>query len=229
MTVSATGPRNNFPLVDAEQYLFIAGGIGITPILPMLRAVEHEGKKWALLYAGRRRASMAFLNELGKYGSKVAITPKDEYGPLDIEAAIDPLPHHAAVYCCGPERLISGVETTCAELGRAKPHIERFTARTKPIGDEGAEHNEPFDLVLSSSGKRVTVPTDKTIIAVLEDAGVYVPTSCEEGFCGTCETEVVSGTPDHRDEYLTDAERATNKVMMVCVGRSKTPVLALRI
>ncbi|MCV7101367.1 PDR/VanB family oxidoreductase [Mycobacterium palustre] len=229
MLVSATGPRNNFPLVDAEQYLFIAGGIGITPILPMVAEVERQSKNWALLYGGRRRASMAFLDELSQYGSKVVVTPQDECGLLDLKAAIDPLPTHAAVYCCGPEPLIAAVEATCSELGRAEPHVERFKARAQPIGCDRDEHNEPFELVLSKSGKRVTIPADKTIIEVLEDAGIYVPTSCEEGFCGTCETEVVSGTPDHRDEYLTDAERANNKSMMICVGRSKTPVLELRI
>ena len=229
MTVSATGPRNNFPLVDAEQYLFIVGGIGITPILPMVREVERQGNNWAMLYGGRRRASMAFLGELSQYGSHVAITPQDEYGLLDLKTAIGALPNQAVVYCCGPEPLIAAVEDTCAELRRAEPRVERFTARAKPIGDDDAEHNEPFEVVLCKSGKRVTIPADKTIIAVLEDAGIYVPTSCEEGFCGTCETEIISGTPDHRDEYLTDQERATNKTMMVCVGRSKSPVLTLRI
>lgn len=228
MTVSATGPRNNFALVDAEQYLFIAGGIGITPLLPMVCELARRGKDWAMLYGGRSRASMAYVDNLSQFGSRVVISPQDEYGLLDLTRAIDPLPSNAAVYCCGPEALISAVEATCAESGRALPHVEHFSARAKPIAD-ASEHDEPFELVLANSGKRVMIPVGKTIIEVLQDAGIYIPTSCEEGFCGTCETEVASGIPDHRDEYLTDAERVTNRTMMVCVGRSKTSVLTLRI
>lgn len=229
MVISVVGPRNNFPLVDAERYFFIAGGIGITPILPMVKEVNRRGKEWTMLYGGRRRASMAFLEELDQFGSRVTIAPHDERGLLDLQKAIVAVPAQAAVYCCGPEALISAVETIFADLGRAAPHVERFTARRSPIAPANDQHDQPFEVVLSNSGTRVTIPADKTIIEVLEQAGVYVPTSCTEGFCGTCETEVVGGTPDHRDEYLTDEERATNKTMMVCVGRSKTPVLSLKI
>jgi ferredoxin-NADP reductase len=229
MTVSAMGPRNNFPLVDAQRYLFIAGGIGITPILPMVREVESQGKGWTMLYGGRRRASMAFVDDLSEFGLRATIAPQDECGLLDLKSAIDPLPANAAVYCCGPEVLISAVENTCTELGRADPHVESFSARGNAGSTDNDEDNQPFEVVLANSGKRVTIPADKTITEVLADAGIYVPTSCTEGFCGTCETEVVAGTPDHRDEYLTDEERRTNKTMMVCVGRSKTAVLTLKI
>jgi ferredoxin-NADP reductase len=229
MPVRVAGPRNNFPRVEATEYLFIAGGIGITPILPMIREVDREGRDWSMLYGGRRRASMAFLEELNRFGSRVAVVPQDEYGLLDLRAALSPLRADAAVYCCGPEPLISAVEKTCAELGRAAPHVERFKPRQGTGAAVGQEPNTAFTLVLAESGKEVTVPADKTIIEVLEEVGVFVLTACEAGFCGTCQTEVVSGSPDHLDDYLSPEERATNETMMVCVSRSKTPVLVLKL
>jgi ferredoxin-NADP reductase len=229
MPVWVAGPRNNFPLVEADEYLFIAGGIGITPLLPMVREVEGQGKNWALLYGGRSRASMAFLDDLSRFSSRVTVAPQDECGLLDLRGAISPLPGDAAVYCCGPEALISAVESTCADLGRPAPRVERFKARPGAGDAEGEGADSAFTLVLSESGKEITVPADKKIIEVLEEEDVFVLTACEEGICGTCETEVVSGIPDHRDDYLTPEERATNKTMMVCVSRSKTPVLVLKL
>jgi ferredoxin-NADP reductase len=229
MSIQVAGPRNNFPLVEADQYLFIAGGIGITPLLPMVGEVDRQGKNWTMLYGGRRRASMAFLDDLSRFNSHVTVVPQDERGLLDLRAAISPLRADAAVYCCGPEPLISAVEATCAELGRTAPHVERFSARQGSGSSVGERETSAFELVLSESGRQVTVPADKTIIEVLDEEGVFVPMSCTAGFCGMCETEVVSGIPDHLDDYLTDEQQATNKTMMVCVGRSKTPVLALKL
>lgn len=226
--VDVVGPRNNFPLVAANRYLFIAGGIGITPLRPMIHAAEAEGSDWALLYGGRSAASMAFLAELREFGHRVTITPQDEYGLLDLRAAIEPLPQEAAVYCCGPEPLIAAVEHTCADMGRDVPYVERFSARPDSTASQPIEGDTEFELVLSVSGRRFTVPPGKTIIEVLEDADVYVPTSCTEGFCGTCITEVEEGTPDHRDEYLNADDHATNKSMMICVSRSNSPVLVIK-
>jgi ferredoxin-NADP reductase len=225
--VGVASLRNNFPLVEAERYLFIAGGIGITPLLPMVRRLEARGKDWTMLYGGRRRASMAFLGELRHFGSRVVVAPEDECGLLDLESAIGPSPADTAVYCCGPEPLIGAVERLCAGLGRPAPHVERFAARREPA-TSGDQDNCAFELVLSESGRQVTIPADKTIIEVLEEEGVFVPTSCTEGFCGTCETEVVTGIPDHRDDYLTQEQRAANNRMMICVGRSKSPVLVIK-
>jgi ferredoxin len=229
MPVWVAGPRNNFPLIEGDDYLFIAGGIGITPLLPMVREVDRQGKNWALLYGGRSRTSMAFLDDLSRFGSRVTVMPQDECGLLDLSAAIGPLRADAAVYCCGPEPLISAVESTCAELGRSAPRVERFKARQVPEDALDERANSAFSLVLSESGKQVTVAADKPIIEVLDEEGIFVLTACEAGICGTCETEVVSGTPDHRDDYLAPEERATNKTMMVCVSRSKTPVLVLKL
>jgi ferredoxin-NADP reductase len=228
MNVSYAGPRSNFKLVDAERYLFIAGGIGITPLLPMVRKLATQENDWSLLYGGRRRTSMAFVNELSQLGPRVTIAPEDEGGLLDLKGAIEPLAGDAAVYCCGPEGLIGAVEATCVSMGRPVPRVERFGARPKnPVEDD--EVNVAFDVVLSKSGQRFTIPADKTIIEVLKEEGLSVVTSCEEGYCGTCETEVVSGIPDHRDEYLDPEERASNERMMICCGRSKTPELVLKL
>lgn len=229
MKVSVVGPRSNFRLIAAEQYLFIAGGIGVTPLIPMIRQVSTGNKDWRVLYGGRRRSSMAFVDRLVEMGPAVTIAPEDETGLLDLEGAISRLRSDAAVYCCGPEGLISAVEATCLALGRPAPHVERFGARPKMIDEVRDDaDDQPFEVVLCESGRRFTVPRGKTIVEVLREAGIPIVTSCEEGFCGVCETEVIGGIPDHRDEYLESQQRATNSRMMICVGRSKTPELILR-
>ena len=227
MKVSYAGPRSNFKLIEAERYLFIAGGIGITPFIPMITQVASRDRDWRLVYGGRRRSSMAFVKELSELGPRVSISPEDEFGLLDLTGAIGALDTDAVVYCCGPEALITAVETTCASLGRPAPRVERFGARR--TGEGAPQAQMSFDVVLSKSGQRLTVPADKTIIQVLKDAGIDVLTSCEEGYCGTCETEVLEGVPDHRDEYLEEEERASNKRMMICCGRSKSPELTLKL
>lgn len=229
MKVEVGPPRNTFPLVDAPAYQLIAGGIGITPFLSMVRRLAASRREWRLLYGGRRRASMAFTAELAALGSRVTIAPQDEDGLLDLETTIAPLSDDTAVYCCGPEPLIAAVEATCSALDRPPPHVERFTARkANGAGDGDGQRTETeFDVVLSGSGRRFTVPPNRTIIEVLGEAGVFVPTSCTQGYCGVCQTKVVSGTPDHRDDYLAPDARARNDCMMVCVGRSRTAELVL--
>ncbi len=228
MIIPVAGPRNNFRLIPAASYLFIAGGIGITPLLPMLRQVAGQGLPHRLLYGGRRRATMAFLRELEPYKANVTIAPEEEVGLLDLKQAIAGTGPDVAVYCCGPEPLIQAVERTCAMLGRSEPHVERFGARVRTDAKDDTG-DTAFEIELSDSGKRLTVPADKTIIEVLAEAGVFAPTSCTQGYCGACETRVLAGVPDHRDEYYTEEERATNDQMMICVGRSKTPLLVLKL
>jgi ferredoxin-NADP reductase len=229
--VEFIGPRNSFPLIQAEEYLLIAGGIGVTPLLPMTFALEELGARWRLLYGGRRHASMAFLRDLERLSERVTVRPEDRYGLLDLAGAIGEFGEQAAVYCCGPEPLIAAVEAQCAATGRAAPHVERFHARPAhalELEESGTTDGE-FELVLALSGRRFTIPADKTIIQVLAENRVFVATSCTEGYCGVCETEVVDGIPDHRDDYLSPERRATNQTMMVCCGRSKTPELTLRL
>jgi ferredoxin-NADP reductase len=222
-TVRLRGPRNNFPLVGSPRYLFIAGGIGITPILPMIAAAEASGAEWQLVYGGRQRASMAFLDELAAYGDRVSVRPQDETGLLDLEMILGEPREGTLVYCCGPEPLLAAVEQRCASWPSRSLHVERFTA--KPQAEPVLA--EAFDVVLEQSGVTLTVPPERSILDVVEEAGVGVLSSCAEGTCGTCETSVLEGTPDHRDSVLTDEERAVNDCMMICVSRSCTRRLVL--
>ena len=226
--VLVAGPRNNFRLLPAPSYLFIAGGIGVTPLLPMLRHVVAQGYPCSFLYLGRRRSSMALLSELEPYRANVTIAARDESDRVDLQQAIEHTAPGTAIYCCGPESLIQAVEEACENIGRLAPHVERFAARARAdVVDQG--DNDAFEVELSESGQRFLIPADKTIIEVLSEAGVFAPTSCTEGYCGACETRVLAGVPDHRDDYFTEEERAANNRMMICVGRSKTPLLVLKL
>ncbi|MFD0687333.1 PDR/VanB family oxidoreductase [Actinomadura fibrosa] len=222
--IRVRGPRNHFALVEAKSYLFIAGGIGITPILPMIEATEQAGRAWRLVYGGRTRTSMAFAEDLQtRYPSRVDIRPQDEHGLLDLPTLLA-LPDDAtdtAVYCCGPEPLLQAVEQHCETWPPGALHVERFVPKT----DTGPR--DAFDVELVQSGMVVTVPADRSILQVVEDAGVPVLSSCREGTCGTCETAVLGGEPDHRDSLLTDEEKAANDTMMICVSRSRSARLLL--
>jgi ferredoxin-NADP reductase len=225
-TVAIRGPRNHFQLVAASNYLFIAGGIGITPILPMIAQAEAAGADWRLLYGGRHRASMAFLPELARYGDKVTVVPQDEAGFLDLDAALGTPQAGSLVYCCGPEGLLSAVETKCASWPTGSLHLERFAAKPQ---ESSAVAAETFELVLQQTGVTVTVRPDQSVFQAALEAGANVLGSCMEGVCGTCETEVVEGDVDHRDSVLNDDERASNEFMMICVSRCKSKRLVLDI
>jgi ferredoxin-NADP reductase len=222
--VRIRGPRNHFALVDAPRYVFIAGGIGITPILPMVAAVNAVGADWQLLYGGRRRASMAFLDELAAYGNRVRICPEDEEGLMPLSSVLAPPRDDTLVYCCGPEPLLVAVEGWCASWPVGSLHFERFKAKPTEAAPPAVE---TFEVVLQRTGITVTVPPDKSILEVVEAAGLYVLSACREGICGTCEQAVLEGVPDHRDSVLTPAEREAGEVMMICVSRSCTPRLVL--
>ncbi|MEU4766387.1 PDR/VanB family oxidoreductase [Actinosynnema sp. NPDC023794] len=213
--VHVRGPRNQFPLVAAERYLFVAGGIGITPIVPMIRAVAGRGASWRLLYGGRTRSSMAFVGDLrDRYGDRVVVRPQDETGLLELDSF---LAADAEVYCCGPEPLLAAVE----QRSPARLHVERF----RPKAVEGERTS--FEVELARSGRTLAVPEDESILDAVEEAGVTVLSSCREGTCGTCETGVLEGVPDHRDSVLDDEERAACDVMMICVSRSRSRRLVL--
>jgi ferredoxin-NADP reductase len=224
--VRVRGPRNNFPLVQADRYLFIAGGIGITPIVPMVDAARAAGAEWTLLYGGRSRETMAFTGRLASaasasFGGRVDLRPEDETGLLDLASYIAELEPGTHVYCCGPEPLLKAIEETCASHHVGSLHVERFRAAA-----EGGPAGR-FQIELRRSGKTLTVEADQTILGVLEQAGVEVLSSCSEGTCGTCLTTVLEGTPDHRDTVLTEAERASCKEILPCISRSVSPVLVL--
>jgi ferredoxin-NADP reductase len=226
-TVSVRGPRNHFELAPAAGYLFIAGGIGITPILPMLDAATAAGADWTLFYGGRTRTSMAFTTDLvARFGDRVHLRPQDESGLLDVPAILRHPDPGALVYCCGPAPLLAAVEEHCETNGWPEPHLERFEPRTdiEGMGTAGAR---PFEVVLARSNRTVTVQADVTILDAVRAAGVTVLYSCTEGTCGTCETDVLEGTPEHRDSVLNAAERAAGDTMMICVSRAATDRLVL--
>jgi ferredoxin-NADP reductase len=224
--VRVRGPRNHFPLVSSPRYRFIAGGIGITPLLPMMAEADAAGADWTLLYGGRERASMAFLDELAQYGDKVTIAPENETGMLDLASVLGVPQPDTLVYCCGPEGLLAAVEKFCDDWPPGVLHLERFSAKPQ---DPAAEADSSFELVLERSGLTLTVPSDKSVLQVIRDAGVSVLASCLEGICGTCETEVVDGEVDHRDSVLNEEERAANEYMMVCVSRCRSARLTLNL
>lgn len=218
------GPRNHFRLVESTEYVFVAGGIGITPILPMVRHVAGFGLPWRLVYGGRSRSSMAFRQDLvDRYGSRVSVHPHDEVGLIDLHEALGPPRPNVAVYCCGPEPLLRAIEHQCQGWPPGCLHIERFSPKIQ----QAVNRPTVFEVELARSGQTLIVPEDRSIVDVLEEAGVNVPVSCKEGTCGTCETAVLAGLPDHRDSILTDEERAANDVMFVCVSRSHSPTLRL--
>lgn len=223
------GPRNHFTLVPAQRYLFIAGGIGITPILAMARQVAREGVPWRLVYGGRTRATMAFVDELIELpGGEVELVPQDERGLLPLEDILSQEAPDTAVFCCGPEPMIRAVENACARhLWPGSLHVERFAAASTapPLPEPGS--SDTFEVELRQSGVTLTVPPDRTLLEVVRDVVPGALSSCEEGFCGACETKVLEGVPEHHDTILTDEERLTCGTMMICVGRSCTPRLVL--
>ncbi|MFJ3485994.1 PDR/VanB family oxidoreductase [Pseudomonas sp. NPDC090202] len=218
-------PRNAFALAPAQAYQFVAGGIGITPILPMILAAERADIPWHLVYGGRSRRSMAFLESLQGYGrEQVEILPADEFGLLDLERIAARAAAGAETYSCGPGVLLDALTARfdAQELG-ARLHLERFSAA--PLSASTGEGE--LTVILARSGKEIGVPSHCSVMQALRDNGVDVASSCEQGVCGMCETRVLDGEIDHRDMLLTDSERARNNVMMVCVSRAKTARLVL--
>lgn len=209
--VPVGGPRNNFPLVDAEGYLFLAGGIGITPLLPMIETAEAAGRPWSLHWATRTGRGPFETRVAGRSGVQ-RYTPDSTR--LDLRALLTDVVPGTAVYCCGPERMLDEVADLGTELG-LDVHLERFS------GVEAVrESDRPFELELASTGERLTVPADRSALSVLQDRGIQVLTACGEGNCGSCETRVLAGAVEHRDVLLTPAQREAGDRMMVCVSRA---------
>ncbi|MDB5577210.1 MAG: ferredoxin [Bradyrhizobium sp.] len=222
MKLNASAPRMLFPLAPSPRYLFIAGGIGITPIIPMLRAAEAAGAEWKLLYGGRDRQSMAFLDQLQIYGDRVTVAPQDEAGLLDIKHWLATPQPDTLIYCCGPESLLQAVEEHCAHWPRNVLHVERFAP--KPMADTVTTG---FEIELRQSGTILQVPEDRSILETIEDAGIPTLSSCGQGTCGTCLTTVLEGTPDHRDSLLEDEDKQAGDKMLICVSRARSKRLVL--
>ncbi|MFG2901402.1 PDR/VanB family oxidoreductase [Streptomyces zaomyceticus] len=207
--IEIRGPRNRFPLVGAPAYVFVAGGIGITPVLPMLRAAEAAGADWRLVYCGRSRATMPYLDEIEALGGgdRVTVVAEDESGFPDL-GFLAHVPAETLVYCCGPEGLMDAVTAAMPE-GR-DPRLERFSSAATTGGTA-------FEVELRRSGRTVRVAADRSVLAAVREELPDITYSCRQGFCGTCRQRVLEGEIDHRDELLTDAERGDS--MLICVSR----------
>lgn len=226
------GPRNHFRLEPAPAYLFVAGGIGVTPILSMVASLPADAD-YRVLYGGRTRRSMAFVDELVRHAGeeRVRIAPQDEVGLLDLPGALAEVPEGAVVYCCGPGPLLDAVQSAAAECETVREvHVERFTAapsdatQTDQISDGAATG---FEVELASTGEVLHVGPEDILIDVVREVRPELMSSCEEGFCGTCETKVLAGEPEHHDTILSEREREAGKTMMICVGRCKSARLVL--
>ncbi len=223
-TLKIKPPRNNFPLVDAEHVVLIAGGIGITPILCMVQQLVTQGRSWKLYYSSRSRADMAFLDTLAKYEPVYLHFDDESDGKfLDIAAIVAEAPKNSHLYCCGPMPMLKAFEAATADWPRGQIHVEYFAPKQEPAKAGG------FVVELAKSKQEFVIPPGKTILQVLLDAGIYVDHSCELGICGLCETPLLSGTPEHRDSFLTDEQKAANTAVMVCCAGAKSDRLVLDI
>ncbi|MFI7665739.1 PDR/VanB family oxidoreductase [Nocardia sp. NPDC049526] len=220
--VGVGGPRNNFAMVPSDQYLFVAGGIGITPILPMIEQAEMLGADWRLLYGGRSRASMAFLDVLARFDDRIQVVPQDECGLLNLTGFLGAPRPGVRIYSCGPAPLLAAIAETCTAWPPFTLRVERFTGQTSEPAPKTA-----FRVELARTGRTVRVTPDQTILDAVRTVGVDVLSSCRQGTCGTCETTVLSGHPDHRDAVLEDYERAAGDCMFICVSRSRSDYLVL--
>ena len=224
--LACSAPANNFPLAeDAPRHLFVAGGIGITPILSMIRWCEAQGRPWKLVYAARSRVRMGFYEELRAFGGRVRFHCDDEHGgPLDVAALMADVEPGTHVYCCGPAPLMEAVRAHGGHLGENALHFEWFSA---PATSAAQAAEGGFEIELKRSGTCLQVPPEQSILEVLEAHGHEVPFSCREGLCGTCETAVCEGEPDHRDYVYPPAQRESLRTMLVCVSRAKSARLVL--
>jgi tetrachlorobenzoquinone reductase len=230
--IEISRPRNNFPLVrSAERSIFIAGGVGITPIWSMIQMLESEGRPWKLYYAARTSKHAAFLRELQALGvahpSSIDIRFDHEPGcaMLDIEDIVNENAGGGVhFYACGPSAMLDAFEAATKSIPEANRHLERFSADAKG-SSEGALTE--YEAVLAKSGTTLRITPEKSLLDTLLDAGVDVEFSCMEGICGSCRVTVQEGLPDHRDHVLTQDERARNDTVLACCSGSRTQRLVL--
>ena len=229
-TLQASSPRNNFPLDEtARNSVLIAGGIGITPILSMVRRLAALGRPWHLFHCTRTRARTPFIEEVVALAvqsrGRVEYIHDGEAGsqPLDVAAAVRAASPDTYFYCCGPAPLMETFTAATRSVAEHRVHVEYFTNTIA----RGAERG--FKVICSRSNRTITVESNESILEALERAGMAPLCSCREGVCGTCETRIVSGDPEHNDRILTPAERASNRTMMICVSRARGNSLTLDI
>ncbi|MFD8810020.1 cytochrome P450 [Streptomyces sp. NPDC059627] len=222
--LEATPPRNAFALTSAPAYLLVAGGIGITPLLPMAQSLAAAGAPWQLLYVGRDRSSMPFLDEVEALGSASETWTTANRGRPDLTAWLRSVPDGGQVYACGPSGMLDELAALVTEHPALTLRAERFGS---PGGPGVVADGREFRVRLARTQKEVTVREDQTLLHALEDAGIVVPSTCREGVCGSCETAVLAGAVDHRDHVLSDEEKERGDVMLVCVSRSRGARLTL--
>jgi ferredoxin-NADP reductase len=214
-----SGPRNAFPLAmpglgsPTQRFRFIAGGIGITPILPMLAAAERYGVDWSMVYAGRSVDTLPFVDEVARFGDRIEVRTDDDHGVPSAADLLGDCADGTTVYACGPAPMLTAIRTALVGRDDVELHFERFAA--PPVVD-GTE----FTAAIASTGESIRVRADETLLAALNRSGVHAPYSCQQGFCGTCRVPVRSGVVDHRDTLLTEPERAAN-MMLICVSRAR--------
>lgn len=225
--LSITGPRNHFALVPTPRYLFLAGGIGITPIKAMIDEAERRAAEWSLLYGGRSATSMVFgADLLARHPDRVTLVPQDVDGLIDVVRAVSTADDSTQIYCCGPEGLLDAARKACDALGVAdRLHIERFTAGEAPPPPDDGE--QAFEVELRQSGLTIAVGPDETLLEVVRGVRPDIDFSCQEGYCGSCESRVLEGQPDHRGTMMTPEEHDEDGTMLICVGRSCSPKLVL--
>jgi len=223
-TLRTGRPKNNFPLRNtASHKLLVAGGIGITPVLSMARQLGREGRAFSLHYAGRSRARMAFLDAVSStpLAAHTRLHVKDETGAMDMSAVLDAQPSDAELYVCGPAGFMEAVFETALERGWGPERLHRELFAAAPVQTiDGAER--PFEIELASDGRVIAVPAGCSAAKAMQDAGVPLYTSCEQGVCGTCLTTVLDGEPEHRDQYLTPEEQAANTQFLPCCSRARS-------
>ena len=218
-TVTTSGPRNAFPLSvpgygsPTRQVRFIAGGIGITPILPMLGMAEKLGIPWSMIYVGRSAESIPFIDEVNRFGDRIMLRTDDVDGLPTADELLGECPDGTTVYACGPADMLTAIRRRLVGRSNVELHFERFAA--PPVVD-----GEPFTVAVRSHGIDIDVAADETLLAALQRAGVPAAYSCQQGFCGTCRTRVLDGVVQHRDTLLTTPEREAG-TMLICISRAK--------
>jgi vanillate O-demethylase ferredoxin subunit len=230
-TVTISSPRNHFALTDNQTHsVFIAGGIGITPIVAMILALESKEQTWELHYTAKHQASAPLLELLAqtsaacKHGKiHYYFTQDTRAKRVDLTQVVKQAPATSHFYCCGPTRLIDTFAETTRSLPPEQVHFERFSADDVKFADGG------FVIALSKSNMELNVPAGQSILEVLQTQKINVPCACREGICGSCEIRVLDGIPDHRDSVLTDAEKQSNTTIMACCSGALTDKLVLDI
>jgi ferredoxin-NADP reductase len=216
-------PRNNLQFKLATKYLFIAGGIGITPLLPMMHSAARHDADWTLRYCIPRLEETPFLNEINALRGRIFLHTSERH--LNVSEVLGELTPDTLVYCCGPERLMEAVKSATLGWPKGMVNYEWF----KPQSSQTGAVASSIKVICERSNKIVEVAPDQTVLAALIAAGIDVPKSCEQGICGTCELGVLKGEVDHRDSILSLSERQANSTIMACVSRAKGSTLVLDI